>query len=144
VFVDLGGVEGLIHISELSWGRVSHPSQIVRLGEEIKVQVLEISLERNRVALSLKRLIPNPWEHAEESFAVDNIIPAVITTILSYGAFARLDVGVEGLIHASEMALHEDQTPRDILEEGQPVQVRVIQVDPAHQRLGLSMRLNHE
>ena len=74
VFVDLGGVEGLIHISELSWGRVSHPNQIVKLGEEIKVQVLEISVERCRVALSLKRLIPNPWEHAQTSFAVGNVV----------------------------------------------------------------------
>ena len=144
VFVDLGGVEGLIHISELSWGRVSHPNQIVKLGEEIKVQVLEISVERSRVALSLKRLIPNPWEHADASFALGSIVPAVITTVLSYGAFARLDAGVEGLIHASEMALQDNQTPRDLLVEGQQVQVRVLQVDPAHQRLGFSMRLNHE
>lgn len=144
VFVDLGGVEGLIHISELSWGRVAHPNQIVRLGEEIKVQVLEISVERSRVALSLKRLIPNPWEHAGTTFTVGNIVPAVITTVLSYGAFAKLDAGVEGLIHASEMPLEDNHTPRDILAEGQQVQVRVLQVDPAHQRLGFSMRLNHE
>lgn len=144
VFVDLGGVEGLIHISELSWGRVSHPNQIVKLGEEIKVQVLEISVERSRVALSLKRLIPNPWENANTTFAVGNIVPAVITTVLSYGAFARLDAGVEGLIHASEMPLQDNHTPRDFLAEGQAVQVRVLQVDPAHQRLGFSMRLNHE
>ncbi|MEP7134402.1 MAG: S1 RNA-binding domain-containing protein, partial [Chloroflexota bacterium] len=103
VFVDLGGVEGLIHISELSWGRVSHPNQIVKLGDEIQVQVLEISVERSRVALSLKRLIPNPWENASTNFAVGNIVPAIITTVLSYGAFAKLDAGVEGLIHASEM-----------------------------------------
>jgi small subunit ribosomal protein S1 len=144
VFVDLGGVEGLIHISELSWGRVSHPNQIVKLGEEIKVQVLEISVERSRVALSLKRLIPNPWEHAHASFAVGNIVPAVITSVLSYGAFARLNEGVEGLIHASEMPLENNHTPRDFLTEGQEVQVRVLQLDPAHQRLGFSMRLNHE
>lgn len=142
VFVDLGGVEGLIHISELSWGRVSHPHQIVTLGEEIKVQVLEISIERSRVALSLKRLIPNPWERANENFAVGSIVPAVITTVLSYGAFARLEAGVEGLIHASEMELHENQSPRDLLVEGQQVQVRVLQLEPAHQRLGFSMRLN--
>jgi small subunit ribosomal protein S1 len=144
VFVDLGGVEGLIHISELSWGRVSHPNQIVKLGDEIKVQVLEISVERSRVALSLKRLIPNPWEHADASFAVGSIVPAIITTVLSYGAFARLEVGVEGLIHASEMPLQDNHAPRDLLAEGQQVQVRVLQVDPAHQRLGFSMRLNHE
>jgi len=144
VFVDLGGVEGLIHISELSWGRVSHPNQIVTLGDEIKVQVLEISVERSRVALSLKRLIPNPWEQADANFAVGSVVPAVITTVLSYGAFARLNTGVEGLIHASEMPLHDNQTPRDFLVEGQHVQVRVLQIEPAHQRLGFSMRLNHE
>ncbi len=144
VFVDLGGVEGLIHISELSWGRVSHPNQIVRLGEELKVQVLEISVERSRVALSLKRLIPNPWEHADSSFAVGSVVPAVITTVLSYGAFARLDAGVEGLVHASEMLLQENQTPRDVFVEGQRVQVRILQIDAPHQRLGFSMRLNHE
>ena len=144
VFVDLGGVEGLIHISELSWGRVSHPNQIVKLGEEIQVQVLEISVERSRVALSLKRLIPNPWEHATSGFAVGSILPAVVTTVLSYGAFARLDVGVEGLIHASEIPVLENQSLRDLLSEGQAIQVRVLQVDPAHQRLGFSMRLNHE
>lgn len=144
VFVDLGGVEGLIHISELSWGRVSHPNQIVKLGDEIQVQVLEISVERSRVALSLKRLIPNPWETASTTFAVGNVLPATITTVLSYGAFAKLDAGVEGLIHASEMPLEENHTPRDLLSQGQQVQVRVLQLDPAHQRLGFSMRINHE
>jgi small subunit ribosomal protein S1 len=144
VFVDLGGVEGLIHISELSWGRVSHPNQIVRLDEEIQIQVLEISLERNRVALSLKRLIPNPWERATSGFAVGSILPAVITAVLSYGAFARLELGVEGLIHASEIPLAENQSLHDLLSEGQAIQVRVLQVDPTHQRLGFSMRLNLE
>jgi small subunit ribosomal protein S1 len=144
VFVDLGGVEGLIHLSELSWGRVSHPNQIVRLGEELKVQVLEISVERSRVALSLKRLIPNPWESADSEFPVDRVLSAVITTVLTYGAFARLPAGVEGLIHASEMSLPAGCSPRDILAEGQPVEVRVLHVDPAHQRLGLSLRLTKE
>ena len=144
VFVDLGGVEGLIHLSELSWGRVAHPNQIVRLGEEIKVQVLEISIERSRVALSLKRLIPNPWESADSEFPVDRVISAVITSVLTYGAFARLTAGVEGLIHASEMPLPADRSPCDILTEGQPVQVRVLHVDSAHQRLGLSLRLISE
>ncbi len=144
VFVDLGGVEGLIHISELSWGRVQHPSQIVKLGEEITVQVLDISSERCRVALSLKRLMPNPWELADTEFPVGQVKNAVITSLLSYGAFARLEIGVEGLIHASEMPLEAGQSPRDILKEGQHVQVRILHVDAAHQRLGLSMRLNHD
>src|SRR6266545_5143316 len=115
VFVDLGGVEGLIHISELSWGRVSHPNQIVKLGEEINVQVLDVSAERCRVALSLKRMTPNPWEHASTDFPVGSIHNAVITSVMSYGAFARIEAGVEGLIHASEMVLEPNQTPREIL-----------------------------
>lgn len=141
VFVDLGGVEGLIHISELSWGRVSHPNQIVKLGEETSVQVLDISPERCRVALSLKRLTSNPWERAATEFPLGTIHNAVITSVMSYGAFARIDAGVEGLIHGSEMALGPGQTPREILFEGQAVQVRILHVDAAHQRMGLSMLL---
>lgn len=141
VFVDLGGVEGLIHISELSWGRVSHPHQIVKLGEQIEVQVLDISPERCRVALSLKRLSPNPWERAETEFPVETIHNAVITSVMSYGAFARIEAGVEGLIHGSEMVLAPNQTPRDILFEGQELQVRILHLDATHQRMGLSLRL---
>jgi small subunit ribosomal protein S1 len=142
VFVDLGGVEGLIHISELSWGRVSHPNQIVSLGQQIEVQVLDLSVERCRVALSLKRMKQNPWERAMTDFPVNAVLPAVVTSVLSYGAFARIDAGVEGLIHASEMPLEANQSPREILRDGQPIQVRVLHVDPSHQRMGLSMRLN--
>ena len=141
VFVDLGGVEGLIHISELSWGRVGHPNQIVRLGQELEVLVMDIAAERCRVALSLKRLLPNPWLSIERDFTVDQIVPATVTAILSYGAFARLDVGVEGLIHASEMRLEEGRTVKDILSEGQRLDVRVLHVDAAHQRMGLSLHL---
>jgi ribosomal protein S1 len=141
-FVDLGGLEGLIHISELSWGRVAHPTQIVRLGEEVEIQVLEISRERNRVALSLKRMSPNPWENAESEFAIDSIQTAVVSSILSYGAFARLKPGIEGLIHVSKMALANGQTPRDILTEGQQIQVRVLYIDPVHQRMGLRLITN--
>ena len=142
VFVDLGGVEGLIHISELSWGRVSHPNQIVSLGQEIEVQVLDVSIERCRVALSLKRMIPNPWERAQTDFPVNFILPAVVTTVLSYGAFARIDAGVEGLIHASEMPLEQNQSPRDFLKDGQRIEVRILHLDPTHQRMGLSMILH--
>ena len=143
VFVDLGGVEGLIHISELSWGRVSHPNQIVRLGQEINVQVLDISAERCRVALSLKRLTPNPWEHAATDFPVGTIHNAVITSVMSYGAFARIEAGVEGLIHGSEMVLAPNQTPREILFAGQELQVRILHLDAAHQRMGLSLLLHN-
>jgi small subunit ribosomal protein S1 len=141
VFIDLGGVEGLIHISELSWGRVSHPGQIVKLGQEINAQVLEISPERCRVALSLKRLLPNPWEKADTDFAVGQIVPATITSIVSYGAFARLEAGIEGLIHASEMPLDDGKSVRDVVSEDQEVQVRILHVDATHQRMGLSLNL---
>lgn len=140
-FVDLGGVEGLIHISELSWGRVSHPSQIVTLGENVEAQVLEISPERCRVALSLKRIQPNPWELAESEFSVGKVLSATITNVVSFGAFARLEAGVEGLIHASEIPLHDGENARDVLHDGQQVQVRILHVDSARQRMGLSLFL---
>lgn len=142
VFVDLGGVEGLIHISELSWGRVSHPNQIVKLGEQIDIQVLDISAERCRVALSLKRMTRNPWERATADFPEGAVLSAIVTSVLSYGVFARIDAGVEGLIHASEMSLDAGQSPRDLFREGQDVQVRVLHVDPSHQRMGLTLKTN--
>jgi small subunit ribosomal protein S1 len=142
VFVDLGGVEGLIHISELSWGRVVHPNQIVKMGQEVEVQVLDLSAERCRVALSLKRLTSNPWIKIGTDLTVGQIVSATITSVLSYGAFARLDLGVEGLIHASEMPLADGEIVKDFLQEGQQVQVRILHVDALHQRMGLSMQLN--
>lgn len=141
VFVDLGGVEGLIHISELSWGRVIHPGQIVKLSQNLEVQVLDLAPERCRVALSLKRLHPNPWENAPLGFPVGAVVPASITSVVSYGAFARLDAGVEGLIHASEIDLTDGLAIKDVLKEGQPVQVRILHVDASRQRMGLSLRL---
>ena len=141
VFVDLGGVEGLIHISELSWGRVSHPNQYVKMGDSISVQVLDLAPERCRVALSLKRMQKNPWEHAQTEFPVGKILPATVTSLLSFGAFARLEAGVEGLIHASEIPEADRKPIKEILAEGERVQVRVLHVDASHQRLGLSMKL---
>ncbi|MFH1185584.1 MAG: S1 RNA-binding domain-containing protein [Chloroflexota bacterium] len=142
VFVDLGGVEGLIHISELSWGRVVHPGQIVHLGQSVEVEVLDLSPERCRVALSMKRLLPNPWTNIGSALSAGKALPAIVTSVLSYGAFARLERGVEGLIHISEMPLAEGQTVKDFLQEGQSVSVRVLHVDAAHQRMGLSMKLD--
>ncbi len=144
VFVDLGGVEGLIHISELSWGRVTHPGHIVSLGQAVEVLVMDIAAERCRVALSLKRLLPNPWLSIEQDFSVDQVVPATVTAVLSYGAFARLDVGVEGLIHSSEIPIQEGGAIKDFLREGQRLDVRVLHVDAAHQRMGLSLRLEHQ
>ncbi len=143
VFVDLGGVEGLIHVSEISWGRVRHPADVVELGQEVEVYVIQVNRDRARVALSLKRLFPNPWETAQERYFPGQLTEAVITSIVSFGAFARLEEGLDGLIHVSELCPDEQvQDAADILHEGQRVRVRVIHVDGSKQRLGLSMRLD--
>lgn len=140
IFVDLGGLEGLVHVSEISWGRVRHPSDSVALGEQLEVFVISVEAERSRVALSLKRLTENPWDHAAERYFAGQITEAVITSILPFGAFARLEEGLDGLIHVTELG-QPGVKPFDILYEGQRVKVRVLQVDPANQRLGLSLKL---
>ena len=140
-FIDLGGVEGLIHISELSWGRVLHPSHILKLGQKVSVQIIEILPERSRIALSLKRLQANPWEFVSKRYTNDAVIPATITSVVSFGVFARLEEGLEGLVHISEMEL-SGATVRDTYTEGQKIQVRILHMEPQHQRLGLSLKLD--
>jgi small subunit ribosomal protein S1 len=142
VFIDLGGVEGLIHISELSWGRVIHPADIVSLGQRLEVLVIDVSPERCRVALSLKRLQPNPWETVRDRYAVDDVVPAIVTTLVSFGVFARLEEGLEGLIHISEIPLAVGKTIKDYITLGQKINVRILQVDADHQRIGLSLKLD--
>ena len=142
VFVDLGGVEGLIHVSELSWGRVRHPTEVARVGETVQAYVIQVDQERSRIALSLKRLIPNPWETAEERYKPGQVVSAVITSIVPFGAFARLEEGLDGLIHSSEIieANEEDESDEGLY-EGQKVQVRILNVNASRQRLGLSLNL---
>ena len=144
VFVDLGGVEGLVHVSEISWGRVHHPADVVSLGEQVKVHVIQVDNDRARVALSLKRMHPNPWETAEERYFPGQITEAVVTSIVPFGAFARLEEGLDGLIHISEMSAQEEGQQNPKLSEGQTIQVRVLHVDSTRQRLGLSLDLDME
>lgn len=145
VFVDLGGVEGLVHVSEISWGRVHHPAEVVSLGQQVKVYVIQVDQERARVALSLKRLYPNPWETAERRYIPGQITEAVVTSVVQFGAFARLEEGLDGLIHISELGVgNESANPETLLQEGQHIQVRILHVDAARQRLGLSMNLTPE
>jgi small subunit ribosomal protein S1 len=140
VFVDLGGVEGLIHVSELSWGRVRHPSDAASVGDYVEAYVIQVEKERSRVALSLKRLRPNPWDTAEVRYRPGQVIEAVVTSVVPYGAFARLEEGLDGLIHISEMSLGGKKIdPHDLVQEGEHLLVRVIQVDASRQRLGLSL-----
>jgi small subunit ribosomal protein S1 len=145
-FVDLGGMEGLVHISELSWGRVCHPNDIVNEGDHVEVCVIQIDRERSRVALSLKRLSPNPWESADTSYQQGQTVNAVITSVVSFGAFARLESGLDGLIHSSEFGDNREigTKPKEILREGQRVSVRILQIDSNRQRLGLSLESIYE
>lgn len=140
IFVDLGGLEGLIHVSELSWGRVRHPTEVLDIGDDVEVHVISVDQERQRVALSLKRLHPNPWEAAELRYFPGQQVEAIITSVMPFGAFARLEEGLDGLIHISEMGLIEDGiNPNQVVTEGQRVQVKVLHVDASNQRLGLSL-----
>lgn len=139
-FIDLGGVEGLIHVSEMSWDRVRHPSDVLRSGWEVEVYVLGVNPEEGRIALSLKRLRPNPWTEVESRYQVGQIVEGEVTNVVSFGAFVRLEEGLEGLIHISELAEGNFLHPRNVVREGDAVRVRVLSIDGAKQRLGLSLR----
>jgi small subunit ribosomal protein S1 len=135
--------EGLIHVSEISWGRVRHPSDVVDYGEKVKVHVINVDPNRSRVALSIKRLHPNPWATAHSRYQSGQVTEATIISIVPFGAFARLEEGLDGLIHVSEMSQAEEPVdPKELLSVGQQVQVQILHVDAANQRLGLSLVLN--
>ncbi len=140
VFVDLGGLEGLIHVSEISWGRVQHPGDIVKIGQEVNALVLQVFEETGRVALSMKRLSSNPWETITNFHCPGDVVPAVITNIARFGIFARLEEGVEGLIHISSMNAPEGQVSLEKkFHPGQMIQVRILHIDAPKRRLGLSL-----
>ena len=140
VFVDLGGVEGLVHVSELSWGRVQHPADILDVGQEVETLVLNVSEESSRVALSIKRLYPNPWDELTDHYHPGDVVPATITAIMRFGAFARLNEGVEGLIHVSSISFpHGIKEIDSMVHEGEQVSVRILHIDADRRRLGLGL-----
>lgn len=139
-FVDLGGLEGLIHISELSWGRVSHPSDILKRGQRVQAYVLDVNKDAGRIALSIKRLTPDPWQTVHQRYAIGQVVFATITSVVDFGAFARIEEGLEGLIHVSELAEGQFLHPRNVVMEGQIVQARILSIDGHARRLGLSLR----
>jgi small subunit ribosomal protein S1 len=139
-FVDLGGVEGLIHVSEISWDRLGHPADLLHSGDEVQVQVLGVNPEEGRVALSLKRLRPNPWVDVESRYHVGQIVEGLVTNVVSFGVFVRLEEGLEGLIHLSELAEGSLMHPRNVVHEGDTVRVRVLSIDPQKRRIALSLR----
>jgi small subunit ribosomal protein S1 len=140
VFVDLGGVEGLIHISELSWGRVRHPADMLKRGQQIQVYVLDVNMEEGRIALSLKRLLPDPWQTVEARYTVGQKIEGLVTHVVDFGAFVSVEEGLEGLIHISELAEGHFLHPYNVVREGDKVQARIVHIDGAGRRLGLSLR----
>jgi small subunit ribosomal protein S1 len=142
-FVDLGGVEGLIHISEISWDRVRHPSDVLLAGQRVEVYVLGVNPEEGRIALSLKRLRPNPWNHVDSHYRVGQVIEGTVTNVVNFGAFVRVEEGLEGLVHVSELAEGRFLHPRSVVREGDRVRVRVLNIDVDRHRLGLSLRQAH-
>ena len=140
-FVDLGGADGLIHLSELSWGRVSHPSEVLKVGDEVEVYVLKVDRKERRIGLSLKRLQPDPWSQVEEKYSVGQLVEGTITKLTNFGAFARLkDDEIEGLIHISELSDERITHPREVVKEGDVLTLRIIRIDPERRRMGLSLR----
>ncbi len=139
-FVDLGGADGLIHLSELAWHRVDHPSEVVHVGQKVEVYVLNVDEERKRIALSLRKMLPEPWSLITEKYTLGQVVSATITRLANFGAFAKIEEGIEGLIHITELADHRVNHPKEVVQEGDQVQVRIIRIDCQHRRLGLSMR----
>ena len=139
-FVDLGGVEGLIHVSELSWQYVAHPRQVLQPGQEVDVYVMEVNREQKRIACSLKRLIPNPWTELTTKLKPGDWTSGTVTSVVAFGAFVRIAEGVEGLLHVSELARGSVLQSREAMREGQSVRVRVLEIDVAQQKMKLSLR----
>jgi len=139
-FVDLGGAEGLIHISEMSWGRVRRPDDVLRSGDGVEVYVISVNREDKKIGLSLKRLQPDPWTTVEGRYQVGQLVEGTITNVVSFGAFTRVEEGLEGLIHISELAEGNFLHPRNVVKEGDVVTAQIINIDSANHRLGLSLR----
>jgi small subunit ribosomal protein S1 len=139
-FVDLGGADGLVHLSELAWRQVAHPSEVVHVGDEVTVKVISVDQERQKVALSIRRTQPEPWLTAAERYPVGSLVTGRVARLVDFGAFVRLDDGIEGLIHVSELSDRRVAHPRNVLQEGEDVTVRVLRVEPERRRIGLSLR----
>ena len=141
-FVDLGGADGLVHISQLAWSRVNHPSEVLHVGQEVEVQVLSVDKEKKKIALSIKRAEVDPWTTVEQRYTPGQVVTGTITKIAPFGAFARIEDGIEGLIHLSELTPGMD--PKQNLHEGLQLQLRILRIDADRRRLGLSLRQAEE
>src|SRR5881398_841359 len=139
-FVDLDGMEGLIHISELSWSHVNHPSEVLEIGQKVDVKVLDIDRDRLRISLGLKQTQTDPWQQVLESYGEGDIVSGKVTKVVTFGAFVEILPGVEGLVHISELAQHHVENPREVVSQGETVNVRILEVDAERRRLSLSLK----
>jgi small subunit ribosomal protein S1 len=139
-FVDLDGMDGLIHISELSWSHVNHPSEVLEIGQDVKVKVLDIDRERQRISLGLKQTQSDPWQQVLETYHEGDEVEGKVTKVVTFGAFVEIMPGVEGLVHISELAQHHVENPREVVSQGDLVKARIIEVDAERRRLSLSLK----
>jgi small subunit ribosomal protein S1 len=139
-FVDLDGMDGLIHISELSWSHVNHPSEVLEIGQKVDVKVLDIDRERQRISLGLKQTQTDPWQQVLESYNEGDVVAGKVTKVVTFGAFVEILPGVEGLVHISELAQHHVENPREVVSQGDTVNVRILEVDAERRRLSLSLK----
>src|SRR5437764_1328101 len=139
-FVDLDGMDGLIHISELSWSHVNHPSEVLEIGQEVQVKVLDIDRDRQRISLGLKQTQSDPWQQVLDSYSVNDVVQGRVTKVVTFGAFVEILPGVEGLVHISELAAHHVENPREIVSQGDVVSVKIIEMDAERRRLSLSLK----
>jgi small subunit ribosomal protein S1 len=139
-FVDLGGADGLTHVSELAWWRVRHPKEVVQVGDEVDVYILRLDHQRKRISLSLKRLQPSPWDLIDETYTQGQLVSGVVKNVVEFGAFVVLDIGVEGLVHVSELADPPPSDPRQVVQQGDELVLRILRVDSFHHRLSLSLK----
>ncbi len=139
-FVDLDGMDGLIHISELSWSHVNHPSEVLEIGQDVKVKVLDIDRERQRISLGLKQTQSDPWQQVLEHYHEEDVVEGRVTKVVTFGAFVEILPGVEGLVHISELAQHHVENPREVVSQGDPVNVLILEIDGDRRRLSLSLK----
>ncbi len=143
-FVDLGGVDGLVHVSELSWKHIDHPNEVVQVGDEVTVEVLDVDMDRERVSLSLKATQEDPWQHFARTHQIGQIVPGKVTKLVPFGAFVRVEEGIEGLVHISELAERHVEIPEQVVQIGDSVMVKIIDIDLERRRISLSLKQANE
>jgi small subunit ribosomal protein S1 len=139
-FVDLDGIDGLIHISEMSWSHVNHPSEVIEIGQTVRVKVLDIDRDRQRISLGLKQTQEDPWQRVVDTHGVGDVLDGKVTKVVAFGAFVEILSGVEGLVHISELAEHHVENPSEVVSTGQEIKVKILEIDGERRRISLSIK----